>query len=501
MTPTPEKVLGDAFDAVNARFEFQLSAREIGRVERTEGGIIGLTGFSRVGFDEVIEMSSGSKALAMNINEDSVAAVALSPGSVFQVGDTAERTHREVSIPVGEGLLGLVIDPLGTDLSTGAATVGSEHFSIDRRAPEILQRAPVQRPLHTGIKAIDATIPIGRGQRELILGDRQTGKTSLAVETILNQGEDMVCVYCAIGQRQSAVKRVIDLLHGSKMRDRSIILVASGDDPPGLQYLAPYSATSIAEWFMLQGHDVLIVYDDLTCHARAYRELSLLLDRPPGREAYPGDIFYLHARLLERATQLRSDLGGGSITALPIVETKAQDISAYIPTNLISITDGQLVLRRELFERGHFPALDIGRSVSRVGGKAQWPAFRSVSGDLKLFYSQFEELEAFARFGTRIDDQTRARLVRGRRVREALKQRAFEPQLPIEQIAILLAATQGGMDDFEIEDFADAEHRLLTHVRGSDLWLKTDLRQPLSEQQIETLLSDIDGVFRAHGKD
>lgn len=321
-----------------------------------------------------------------------------------------------------------------------------------------MHRAAVNVPLQTGIKAVDAAIPIGRGQRELILGDRQTGKTTIAVDTILNQKDTgVISIYCAIGQRASAVARVIKDLRDAGALKRNIVVVAGGDDAPGLQYIAPYAATTMAEHFMAQGRDTLIVYDDLTRHARAYRELSLLLRRPPGREAYPGDIFYIHSRLLERATHLRDEHGGGSLTALPIVETQAQNISAYIPTNLISITDGQIYLSPDLFEKGQLPAIDIGTSVSRVGGKVQLPAYRAVAGNLRLMYAQFEELESFSRFGTQLDDDTQAKLTRGLRVREVLKQREHDLLDVPEQIAVLLAATEGLFDDADPEGIAALE--------------------------------------------
>ena len=324
-----------------------------------------------------------------------------------------------------------------------------------------MDRAPVTVPLQTGLTVIDALIPIGRGQRELILGDRQTGKTTIAIDTILNQrGNNVVCVYCAIGQRASAVAKAVSTLRAKGAMEYTVLVVTEGNDPPGLAYIAPYAATSIAEFFTEQGRDVLIVYDDLTHHARAYRELSLLLRRPPGREAFPGDIFYIHARLLERATHLRQELGGGSLTALPIIETEAQNISAYIPTNLISITDGQIYLSPSLFELGVLPAVDVGKSVSRVGGKAQRAAYRAVAGDLKLAYAQFEELETFSRFGARLDEDTRKVIEHGRRIRACLKQPEFAPVSVPAQISVLLALTAQLFDRVPIDQMTDAEHAL-----------------------------------------
>jgi len=361
-------------------------------------------------------------------------------------------------IRVGEGLLGRVIDPLGRPLDGNGTVAASERLPIERPAPSIMDRAPVTVPLQTGLKIIDALIPIGRGQRELILGDRQTGKTAIAIDTILNQrGKDVMCVYCAVGQRASAVAKTVAILREKGAMDYTVLVVTEGNDPPGLAYIAPYAATSIAEHFMEAGHDVLVVYDDLTHHARAYRELSLLLRRPPGREAFPGDIFYIHARLLERATHVRPEFGGGSLTALPIIETEAQDIAAYIPTNLISITDGQIYLSPSLFELGVLPAVDVGKSVSRVGGKAQRAAYRAVAGDLKLAYAQFEELETFARFGARLDENTKKIIEHGRRIRACLKQPELAPASVAAQITVLLALTAKLFDGVPLDRMSDAE--------------------------------------------
>jgi F-type H+-transporting ATPase subunit alpha len=341
----------------------------------------------------------------------------------------------------------------------------------------------------TGLKAVDALIPIGRGQRELILGDRQTGKTAVAVDTILNQkGKDVLCLYCAIGQRSSSVARVIAQLREHGALDYTTVVVVEGDEPPGLQYVAPYAATTMAEYFMEQGSDVLVVFDDLTQHARAYRELSLLLRRPPGREAFPGDIFYIHSRLLERATHLREGLGGGSLTALPIIETEAQNLSAYIPTNLISITDGQLYLSPELFRKGILPAVDVGKSVSRVGGKTQYPAFRAVAGDLRLSYSQFEELEAFSRFGTRLDEDTRATLRRGAKVRATLKQAQFSPLPAADQVAVLHAVNRGVFDEIEDDRIPEAEKEVRRTLEDlPDLAARIQAGKKLTGEDLEAL--------------
>jgi F-type H+-transporting ATPase subunit alpha len=363
-----------------------------------------------------------------------------------------------MDIAVGDGLLGRIIDPLGRPLDNLGFVTANERLPIERPAPAIMDRAPVTVPLQTGLKVIDALIPVGRGQRELILGDRQTGKTTIAIDTILNQrDQNVICVYCAIGQRAAAVAKSMAILRDKGAMAYTVVVVTEGNDPPGLAYIAPYAATSIAEHFMEAGRDVLIVYDDLTQHARAYRELSLLLRRPPGREAFPGDIFYIHSRLLERATHLRDEQGGGSLTALPIIETEAQNISAYIPTNLISITDGQIYLSPSLFELGVLPAIDVSKSVSRVGGKAQCASYRAVAGDLKLAYAQFEELETFARFGAHLDENTRKIIEHGRRIRACLKQQEFTPVSVPEQIAVLLALTEGLFDLVPLDKMTEAE--------------------------------------------
>jgi F-type H+-transporting ATPase subunit alpha len=366
-----------------------------------------------------------------------------------------------MDVGVGEELLGRVIDPLGRPLDNKEPATMAQRLPIERDAKAIMDRAPVTVPLQTGIKVIDALVPVGRGQRELILGDRQTGKTAIAIDSILNQrGQNFLCIYCAIGQRASAVAKVIAELRDSGAMEYTIVMVSEGNDAPGLEYIAPYAATSMGEHFMEAGRDVLIVYDDLTQHARAYRELSLLLRRPPGREAFPGDIFYIHSRLLERSTHLSKELGGGSLTALPIIETEAQDIAAYIPTNLISITDGQLYLSPTLFELGTLPAVDVAKSVSRVGGKAQLAAYHAIAGSLKLAYSQFEELEAFSRFGSHLDDNTRKIINRGQRIRACLRQTEFAPVGVIEQIALLLALTEGFFDTVPLKKMREAEKAL-----------------------------------------
>ncbi len=443
---------------VRQAFTPTLTPREVGRVTSIATGIAKVSGLPGVGFEEVLKFPGDLYGIAFNVDEDEIGVVLLGDYWQLHAGDEVERRGHVMDVPVGDGLIGRIVDPLGRPLDGNGAVVSSARLPVERPAAPIMDRAPVTVPLQTGLKVIDALIPVGRGQRELILGDRQTGKTTIALDTILNQrGQNVLCVYCAIGQRASGVAKIIATLREKGAMDYTIVVVTEGNDPPGLAYVAPYAATSIAEHFMEQGRDVLVVYDDLTHHARAYRELSLLLRRPPGREAFPGDIFYIHARLLERATHLRPELGGGSLTALPVIETEAQNISAYIPTNLISITDGQIYLSPSLFELGVLPAVDVGKSVSRVGGKAQRSAFRSVAGDLKLAYAQFEELETFARFGARLDEDTRKVIDHGRRIRACLKQPEFSPVSVPAQIAVLLALTAQLFDTVPMERMADAE--------------------------------------------
>ena len=439
----------------------QLAPRETGTITSLSTGIARVSGLPGVGFEEVLKFPGDLYGIAFNVDEDEIGVVLLGDYWHLHAGDEVERRGHVMDVPVGDGLIGRVINPLGAPLDEKGPVFTGQRFPIERPAPHIMDRAPVTVPLQTGIKVVDALVPIGRGQRELILGDRQTGKTAIAIDTILNQrGQNVLCVYCAIGQRASAVAKAVADLRENGAMEYTIVVVTEGNDPPGLSYIAPYSATSIAEYFMEQGRDVLIVYDDLTNHARAYRELSLLLRRPPGREAFPGDIFYIHSRLLERATHLLDELGGGSLTALPIIETEAQNIAAYIPTNLISITDGQIYLSPTLFALGILPAVDVGKSVSRVGGKAQFAAYRAVAGDLKLAYAQFEELETFARFGTRLDENTRKIINHGRRIRTCLKQNEFEPVSVPAQIAILLALTVRLFDEVPLEKMRDAEQAL-----------------------------------------
>ena len=496
-----EHILNGAFDRlVNARkrHEFPLTAKEVGYVISVSAGVVKVSGLPSVGFEELLKFPGDLYGIAFNIDKNEIGAILLGDDSQLNVGDEVEPTGRVMDVPVGNALLGRVINPLGIPMDEKDTIAYDQSLPIERNATPIMDRAAVSIPLQTGLKVIDALIPIGRGQRELILGDRQTGKTSIAIDTIINQREkDVLCVYCAIGQRASSVAKVIANLEEQGAMAYTVVVVTEGNNSPGLQYIAPYAATSIAEYFMEQGKDVLIVYDDLTNHARAYRELSLLLRRPPGREAFPGDIFYIHSKLLERSTHLSEELGSGSLSALPIVETEAQNISAYIPTNLISITDGQIFLSPKLFELGILPAIDVGKSVSRVGGKAQLPAYHSITGNLKLAFSQFEELETFARFGSHLDENTRAIIEHGKRIRECLKQKELQPLSVPEQIIVLLALMDGLFDQVPINKIQLAETELLKTVAEfpkelvqrllSESILNTDDRETILKSAKEAL--------------
>lgn len=480
-------LLGDALDEAARPLEL----RERGTVLHVGEGIARVGGLPRAQSEELLRFADGTVGIVMNLDPDEIGVVLLGAGRHIRAGSSVRRLHRVADVAVGEGLLGRLIDAAGNVLDGGPPIRTTMRLPIERAAPAILDRAPVSVPLQTGIKVVDALVPIGRGQRELIVGDRQTGKTTLAVDALIEQQRrDVIGVYCAIGQRGTSVARVVDALREHEALDGCIVVHAAGDDPPGLQFVTPYAAFSIAEYFMERGRDALVVLDDLTHHARAYRQLSLLLRRPPGREAYPGDIFFVHARLLERATQLTEARGGGSLTALPIVETEEQNITGYIPTNLISITDGQVYLSPDLYRRGMLPAVDVGRSVSRVGGKAQLPAYRAVTGALRLVYSQFEELEAFARFETRLDTVTRDTIDRGRRVREVLKQSSFDRLEPIRQIGILLAAIEGVFDTVPVARMTEAERDVRDALSDATCELGSVIERgdPLSDEALRRLL-------------
>lgn len=463
-----EETLDQAMDSVRRGSEHvrpDMEPEEIGRVTAVTQGVAYAEGMRFVRAEELLMVGNNVPGMALDIIPEGVGIALLGEGNALKAGDEVGRTGRVLDIPVGKDFLGRVVSPLGEPLDGGGPIASDQRLPVEREASPILHRAPVDRPLQTGIKVIDTLIPIGRGQRELIFGDRQTGKTAIALDTIVNQlGQDVICIYCAVGQRSSSVARALHELKKRGAMDYTLAMVVEGGAPPGLQFIAPYAATAMGEYFMRQGKDVLVVYDDLTRHAQAYRQLSLLLRRPPGREAFPGDIFYIHSRLLERSTCLKPEYGGGTLTALPIIETEAQNISAYIPTNLISITDGQIYLNPDLFQKGLLPAVDVGTSVSRVGGRAQVAACRKVAGDLRLTYSQFQELESFGRFGTRLDDDTRKKLEHGQRVREILKQDRFSPLTAGQQAVVLLAMNRGLFDSLPVEQVLEAEATLLARL-------------------------------------
>jgi F-type H+-transporting ATPase subunit alpha len=451
LSETLERTLKE-FGSVLDTHRPSIKPREYGVVRSLDRGVARVTGLPDVEAEELVRFESGVEGIALNLDRDEVGVVVIGDPEKLSSGEGVERTGRVMDVPVGDAFLGRVVDPMGRPLDDYGMIRYSQRRPIERPAAPIMHRAPVTEPLQTGITAIDAMVPIGRGQRELIVGDRQTGKSAIAVDTIVNQQHtDVLCVYCSIGQRNSATNQVIAELRRRGAMSHTIVVAAESESSAGMQFIAPYAATTIGEYFMEQGRDVLIVYDDLTQHARAYREISLLLRRPPGREAFPGDIFYLHSRLLERSTHLRDLYGGGSLTALPIIETEAENISAYIPTNLISITDGQLYLSPRMVQKDIMPAVDIGKSVSRVGGKTQLPAYRAVAGPLRLAYSQFEELETFARFGTRLDESTRRALEHGRRVREVLRQAQYSPRSVCEQVGALVALNARVFDEIDLD--------------------------------------------------
>lgn len=488
-----ENSIANAFGQMNkgiTEHEFAFAAREVGYVTSVATGIVKVSGLQGAGFEELLKFSEDLYGIAYNLDEDEIGVILLGEDTLLNAGDEVERTGRVMDIPVGDHLIGRVIDPIGLPIDGKGAIATSKRLPIERPSPKIMDRTAVNSPLQTGIKVIDALIPIGRGQRELIVGDRQTGKTQIAVDTILNQqGKDVICIYCAIGQRAAAVAKVIANLQTKGAMEYTVVMVAEGNSAAGLKYIAPYAATSIAEHFMEEGRNVLIVYDDLTHHARAYRELSLLLRRPPGREAFPGDIFYIHSRLLERATHLSDKLKGGSLTALPIIETEAQNISAYIPTNLISITDGQIYLSPKLFEAGILPAVDVGKSVSRVGSTAQLPVYKSIV-NLKLQYAQFEELENFSRFGTRLDETTKKAIDHGQRIRTCLKQNELHPLTVSEQMIVLLALTSGLFDNISIDKIAEAEATILKNMGQfpSEMLERLFTQKPLSNEDRSLIL-------------
>jgi F-type H+-transporting ATPase subunit alpha len=449
-------------------FDAGVTVMEVGTVIKIGDGIAELHGLEKVMAGELLEFPHDVRGLALNLEEDKVGAVLFGEFQKIREGDLVKRTGRIMQVPVGEALVGRVVDVLGNPIDDAGPIITEHYYAVERIAPGVIDRQPVKEPLQTGLKAIDAMVPIGRGQRELIIGDRQTGKTAVAIDTIINQkGKDVICIYVAIGQKASTVAQVVKTLQDYGAMDYTIVIKATASDPAAMQFLAPYSGAAMGEYFRDNGKHALTIYDDLSKQAAAYREISLLLRRPPGREAYPGDVFYLHSRLLERAAKLSDLKGGGSLTSLPIIETQAGDISAYIPTNVISITDGQIFLEADLFNSGFRPAINVGNSVSRVGGSAQIKAMKQVAGTLRLDLAQFRELQAFAQFGSDLDKATQAQLARGQRLTEILKQPQYQPMDVEKQVLGIWAATNGFTDDIPVEDIRRFETGLLKFVESS----------------------------------
>ncbi|MEN3328833.1 MAG: F-type H+/Na+-transporting ATPase subunit alpha [Acidobacteriota bacterium] len=462
-------------------FDTGVTVSEVGTVIKVGDGIAELHGLEKVMAGELLEFPHDVRGLALNLEEDKVGAVLFGEFQAIREGDIVKRTGRIMQVPVGEALVGRVVDVLGNPIDDAGPIVTEHYYPVERIAPGVIDRQPVKEPLQTGLKAIDAMVPIGRGQRELIIGDRQTGKTAVAVDTIINQkGKDVICIYVAIGQKASTVAQVVRTLQDYGAMDYTIVIKATASDPAAMQFLAPYSGAAMGEYFRDNGRHALTIYDDLSKQAAAYREISLLLRRPPGREAYPGDVFYLHSRLLERAAKVSDLKGGGSLTSLPIIETQAGDISAYIPTNVISITDGQIFLEADLFNSGFRPAINVGNSVSRVGGSAQIKAMKQVAGTLRLDLAQFRELQAFAQFGSDLDKATQAQLARGQRLTEILKQPQYQPMDVEKQVLVIWAATNGFTDDIALEDIKRFEASLLKFVENSHPGLLADIAEKKS---------------------
>jgi F-type H+-transporting ATPase subunit alpha len=472
-------------------FAVDVDVAEVGTVISVGDGIARIHGVERAMAGEMLEFPNGLYGIALNLEEESVGAVLLGRSTEIKEGDTVKRTGRVISVPVGDEMLGRVVNSLGQPID-GKGPIAAKQFApIERLAPGVTDRSPVKEPLQTGLKAIDGMVPIGRGQRELIIGDRQTGKTAVAIDTIINQkGLGVICIYNAIGQKQSTIAQVVRTLEEAGAMEYTIVVAAGASDPAPLLYISPYSACTIGEFFRDSGRHALVVYDDLSKHAQSYREISLLLRRPPGREAYPGDVFYLHSRLLERAAKVKKELGGGSLTALPIIETQAGDLSAYIPTNVISITDGQIFLEADLFNQGVRPAINVGNSVSRVGGSAQIKAMRQVAGTLRLDLAQYRELAAFAQFGSDLDPATQRQLNRGKRLTEILKQPQYRPLSVQKQVAIIYAATNGYLDDVAVEKLRQYEDELFRFLdtRKASLMAAIDEKKTLDDD-IKTQLN------------
>lgn len=475
------------------QFHAEAHEEQVGSVLSVGDGIARMSGLTQARASEMLDFGNNVYGVALNLEEDGVGCVILGDATRIQEGDTVKSTGRILSVPISDAVLGRVIDPLGNPIDGKGTIHATDYFPIEKIAPGVMSRKSVSVPLQTGIKAIDAMIPIGRGQRELIIGDRQTGKTAIVIDTIINQkGQGVKCVYVAIGQKESKVAKIVAKLEETGAMEYTTVVVAGASAPAALSYIAPFSGCTIGEYFMAKGEDVLVIYDDLSKQAWAYREISLLLRRPPGREAYPGDVFYLHSRLLERAARLSDEQGGGSLTALPIIETQAGDVSAYIPTNVISITDGQIYLETDLFYRGIRPALNVGLSVSRVGSAAQTKAMKKVAGKLRLDLAQFRELEAFAQFATDLDPQTRTQIERGRRTTEILKQPQYEPMPFEQQVAVIFAVTNGFVDEVPVERMVEWEKAFQNYLTASGADTLEKLRQE------KTITEEIDAELRQH---
>ena len=505
MAIRPEEITNIIKEKIS-KFEASADLSEVGTVIQVGDGIARVHGLNNVKASELVDFGHGVKGMALNLEYDNVGCVLMGPDHLVQEGDSVKRTGEVISVPVSEEMIGRVVDPLGNALDGKGAIKGVKNMPLDIVAPGIIDRQPVKQPLQTGLKAIDALVPIGKGQRELIIGDRQTGKTAIAVDAIINQknipeAERCICIYVAVGQKQSTVAQVVKTLTDYGAMDYTIVVSATASDPASLLYIAPYAGCAIGEYFMWQGKDVLIVYDDLSKHAQAYRQMSLLLRRPPGREAYPGDVFYLHSRLLERACKLSKENGGGSITALPIIETQANDVSAYIPTNVISITDGQIYLESSLFLSGVKPAINVGLSVSRVGGSAQRKSMRKVAGTLRIDMSQYQELAGFAQFGSELDKESQRQIARGKRMSELLKQNQYSPLHVGEEVLVLFAGVNGYLDSVEVEDVREYEKQLLAFVRAEqknlldELNAANELTKEL-EEKVRAALDAFKNIFK-----
>lgn len=475
-------------------FQTEAKTEKVGKVMEIGDGVARISGLSDAMASEMLEFSDGTIAVALNLEEDQIGAMVLGDFKGIKEGDEVKSTGKILSIPVTEKMIGRVINPLGQAIDGKEEIKSDKFYPIEKIAPGVIERKSVHQPVQTGIKAIDSMIPVGRGQRELIIGDRQTGKTAIAIDTIINQkGQDMICIYVAIGQKESKISRIVAELEKNGAMDHTIVIVAGASDSAAFSFISPYSGAAIGEYFMDQGKDVLIVYDDLSKHAWAYRQISLILKRPPGREAYPGDIFYLHSRLLERSVKLDEKFGGGSITALPIIETQAGDVSAYIPTNVISITDGQIYLEADLFYKGIRPALNVGLSVSRVGSSAQIKAMKKVAGKLRLDLAQFRELEAFAQFGSDLDEKTRAQIERGKRTVEILKQNQYSPIAVENQVAVMFALINGFIDDVAVEKVLEWEEGFHKYLESNGQEVLTAIRE--KKELSDDVVADLNKII------